>query len=154
MEIADVWRNRASNNRRHFCEKTEIRVHDARLFRGYTRDVFPQNVFAASKRLSVHRKFISINTKTRKNYLELLIFIRGRIFWRSDGYRGNSDGNEMMWKQFKLNKMKFAQQINTYHWNEVDNEIITSLTFNTSKGLYHWRISCMYRTLIYYWGHL
>lgn len=70
--------------------------------------------------LNVHWKFISINTITRKDYLELLIFIRRRIFWGSAGYRGNSDGNEIMWKQHK-NKVctvnKHVSQKRGWQWN-------------------------------------
>lgn len=54
---------------------------------------------------------------------ELLIFITEWIVWRRDGYPGNSNGNEKMWKQLKNE----ACMVNKYR-NECDNEISISLT--------------------------
>lgn len=59
----------------------------------------PWNDFAARKPFKRPLKVHQHKHNSKEIYLELLIFIRKRMVWRSDEYPGNSNGNEIMWKQ-------------------------------------------------------
>lgn len=113
---ADVWRNRASRFSLYHLIKSQFRYKTSTFLKSSSHKMAsPQaNV------LNVHWKFISINTIIRKYYLELLIFIRQRILWRSDGYLGNRNGNKIMRKQRKnefctANKQLLQKRV--WRWN-------------------------------------
>jgi len=86
----------------------------------FSYEFVPWNDFAVRKPFKRPLKVHQHKHNNKEIYLELLIFIRKKMVWRSDEYPGNSNGNEIMWKQHKnevCTTNKHVLQKWVWRWN-------------------------------------